>query len=541
MGFHGPQDRRAKKFDASKAGKPKKRMGRPPAWLDSTTGLTRVERVITFLESLPITKGILEGSKMVLLPGQLAFVEAIYGTLAEDGRRQYRLAIKSEPRGNGKTGLLAGLALCHLLGPESEKRGEVYSCAYNKLQAALIWAEMAAIVRSVPAFAERINIHRIQKMLEVVNGPGEGSIFESLSADDRRAHGLAPTLWIYDEFAQAPNSDLLDNLRTAMGKRREALGVIISTQAANDLHPLSQLIDEAAQGVDKSLYLQLASAPADADIFDEKVWFACNEALDKFLDLQEFRNQAVQARRLPAFKAKFQNLRLNQRIDANAQFISDPVWQECAGPVDLASLAGKPCYGGLDLSTTTDMSALCIYWPHNGAVIPYFWLPAEGLLDRDRKEGGHYRTWRDSGLLETTPGGAINFGAIITRLAEISKQFDLRGVGYDRAFIKVFKMRCEEMGVDVPLTEFGQGYVSMAPAVQALEAAIIDKRIHHGGNPILRWQVGNAAIEMDPAGNRKVTKKRSSGHVDGLVALLMAIGTAALNATVEKDYQILFV
>jgi phage terminase large subunit-like protein len=478
---------------------------------------------------------------MVLLPGQRAFVEAIYGTLAEDGRRQYRLAIKSEPRGNGKTGLLAGLALCHLCGPEAELRGEVYSCAYNKLQAALIFAEMAAIVRAVPAFADRINIHRIQKMLEVMKGPGEGSIFESLSADDRRAHGLAPTLWIYDEFAQAPNSDLLDNLRTAMGKRRESLGVIISTQAANDLHPLSVLIDEAAQGVDKSLYLQLATAPADADIFAEETWFACNEALGKFLDLAEFRNQAVQARRLTGFRAKFQNLRLNQRIDASSQFISDPVWMECAAPVDLAGLAGKACYAGLDLSTTTDMSALALYWPHNGAVLPYFWLPAEGLLDRDRKEGGHYRTWRDSKLLETTPGGAINFAAIIQRLGEISTQFNLRAVGYDRAFIKTFKVRCDEMGLEFPLVEFGQGYVSMAPAVQALEAAIIDKRIHHGGHPILRWQVGNAAIETDPAGNRKVTKKRSSGHVDGLVALLMAIGTATLQGTVEKDYQILFV
>ena len=127
MGLKGPQDRRSKKFDIQKAGKPKGIRGRPPTWLNSTTGLSRVERVITFLESLPITKGILVGTKMVLLPGQLAFVEAIYGTLADDGRRQYRLAIKSEPRGNGKTGLLAGLALCHLCGPEAEQRGEVYS------------------------------------------------------------------------------------------------------------------------------------------------------------------------------------------------------------------------------------------------------------------------------------------------------------------------------------------------------------------------------------------------------------------------------
>ena len=237
-------------------------------------------------------------------------------------------------------------------------RGEVYSCAYNKLQAALIFAEMKAIIEAMPDFWARVNLQRYGKVIEVMSGDGEGSIFESLSADDKRAHGLSPTLWIYDEFAQAPNSDLLNNLKTAMGKRSESLGVIISTQAANDQHPLSQMIDDAAMEQDQSVYLQLAAAPVDADIFDEKTWFACNEALGKFLDLKEFKNQAVQAKRLPGFRAKFQNLRLNQRIDATTKFISDPVWMQCAKPVDMQALAGKPCYAGLDLSTTTDMSAL---------------------------------------------------------------------------------------------------------------------------------------------------------------------------------------
>ena len=231
---------------------------------------------------------------------------------------------------------------------------------------------MKAIVEAVPDFAARVNIQRYGKIIEVMEGEGAGSIYESLSADDKRAHGLSPTLWIYDEFAQAPNTDLLDNLRTAMGKRSESLGVIISTQAANDQHPLSQMIDDAALGDDPSVYLQLAAAPDDADIFDEKAWFACNEALGKFLDLNEFRAQAAQAQRLPSFRAKFENLRLNRRIDANVQFISDPDWMQCVGPIDLPALAGKPCFAGLDLSTTTDTSALCLYWPHNGAVLPYF-------------------------------------------------------------------------------------------------------------------------------------------------------------------------
>ena len=190
-----------------------------PAWKRK---LSRVDRIISFLQSLPVTKGIYAGRKMKLLPGQRKFIEAVYGRVSKDGRRKIRLAIKSEPRGNGKTGLLAGLALAHLLGPECEMRGEIYSSAYNKLQAALIFAEMKAIIEAVPEFECRCNLQRYGKVIEVLDGDGIGSVYESLSADDKRAHGLSPSFWVFDEFSQSPNSDLLDNLRTAMGKRSES-------------------------------------------------------------------------------------------------------------------------------------------------------------------------------------------------------------------------------------------------------------------------------------------------------------------------------
>jgi phage terminase large subunit-like protein len=528
MGLRGPAPSRRSKNPAQ--------IFKTPAWKRKRS---RAARIIAFLEALPITKGILAGTKMKLLAGQRTFVEAVYGRLAPDGRRKIRIAIKSEPRGGGKTGLVAGLMLAHLLGPECEPRGECYSAAYNKLQAALLFAEMKAIIEAVPEFEWRCNIQRHNKIIEVMSGDGAGSTYESLSADDKRAHGLSPSFWAYDEYAQAPNSDLLDTLRTSMGKRRESLGIIISTQAANDWHPLSQLIDDSALGQDPSVYLQLAAAPIGADIFDEQVWFACNEALGKFLDLDEFRAQAEQAKRLTSLRAKFQNLRLNMRVDARVEFISDVDWMGCAAPLDMPLLRGKPCYAGLDLSQTTDMSALVLYWPHDGSVAPFFWLPEEGLLDRDRKEGGHYRAWRDAGLLETTPGKAINFKAIIHRLAEIRARYDLVTVAYDRAFIKSFNARCEEEGVRLPLKEYGQGFVSMSPAVQLLEAAVLDKRIHHGGHPILRWQMSNVAIEMDSAANRKLSKKRAIGHIDGVVSLLMALAIAEQPQPAVLDIQAL--
>ena len=386
---------------------------------------------------------------------------------------------------------------------------------------------MKAIVERVPELAERVNVQRHYKILEVMDGPGAGSIYESLSADERRAHGLSPSLWIFDEYGVARNSELFDNLLTAQGKRAEGLGIVISTQAANDQHPLSQLIDDGMLGTDPSVYVQLACAPDDADIFAETTWIACNEALGHFLDEKEFRAQARRAKRLPSFRAKFQNLRLNMRVDADARYISDQDWMKCADAVSRKALAGEVCYAGLDLCRLRDMTALVLFFPTSGAVVPFFWLPAEGLLERGEGESTPYRLWRDQGLLEVTPGRALDYKFVVRRLAEIAAEFAVTAIAYDRAFIKQLQRLLDEEGIRVPLQEFGQGFVSMAQPVQALEAAVLDGRIRHGGHAILRWNVSNAAIDVDAAGNRKVTKKRSAGHVDGLVALLMAMGAAA--------------
>jgi phage terminase large subunit-like protein len=261
-------------------------------------GLSRVERVRAFLEDLPITKGPLAGHKMELLRTQVEFIEEVYGNLLPDGKRKRRLAIKSEPKGNGKTGLVAGLCLCHLLGPESEQRGEVYSAAIDRQQAALLFNEMEAIILRVPEFAMRMNITRFHKRMEVLSGDGAGSIYEALSADARRAHGLSPSLFAYDEFAQARDRVLLDNLINGLGKRSEALGIVISTQAPTDDHALSQLIDDGLSEEDDSIFVQLTAAPEDADPFSEQTWLDCNPALGKYLSLEEMRAAAERARRL---------------------------------------------------------------------------------------------------------------------------------------------------------------------------------------------------------------------------------------------------
>ena len=324
-------------------------------------GLTRAQRVVAFLQFLPITKGKLIGSKLKLLPGQRAFIEDVYGRTEAN---RVRLAVLSEPRGNGKTGLIAGLALCHLLGPEAEFRGECYSAAIDRQQAGLISNEMEAIILQVPEFAAVTNFKRWPyRTIEVSDGPGQGSKYEALSADARRGHGLAPSFWAYDELAQAKDRVLLDALQTAMGKRKRSLGMVISTQAANDDHPLSQIIDDGLNGIDPSIVVHLRTAAKEADPFDEAMIRSVNPAFGHFLDADDVLGEARRAKRMPAFEPAFRNLRLNQRIEAfdRVSLLRPEVWALGNGPIDEALFtSGRPVFGGLDLSARVDLTALVL-------------------------------------------------------------------------------------------------------------------------------------------------------------------------------------
>jgi phage terminase large subunit-like protein len=503
-----------------------------------TRGLTRAERVIAFCEHLPITKGILAGQRMRLLPNQREFINRIYGELDDDGRRMVRTAIKSEPRGNGKTGLICALALCHLLGPEAEARGEVYSAAIDKKQASLLFAEMAAIIDEVPEFDERTNVQRFHKIIEVLDGPGKGSIYEALSADVRRGHGLAPSLWIYDEYAQVKTSELFDNLQTAQGKRKESLGIVISTQAAFDHHPLSVLIDDAAKGEEPTTYLQITAAPEDADPFDENVWQAVNPAWGTFLDEIEFRAQAARAQRMPSFLPRFLNLRLNMRVETEARFLAAADWRACAADVDPEALRGQRCYLGLDLSSTADLTALAAYFPATHDLLLWFWKPKEGLDAAEVLDHVPYRTWVRQGFIEATPGRAIDKGFVVHRLGEIGATYDVQGVAFDRWGMKEAERIMADEGVKLPLTPWGQGFQDMSPALSAVETLVLLGELRHPCNPVLDWCVSNAVVTMDAAGGRKLDKSKATGRIDGLQAAAMAIGLAARTPPKRKSvYQ----
>lgn len=497
-------------------------------------GLSRVGRIIAFLEFLPITKGKLLGRRMKLLPKQRRFIERVYKPTKA---KRTRLAIKSEPRGNGKTGLIAGLGLCHLLGPEAEPRGEVYSAAIDRQQAGLMFNEMEAIIIAVPEFAARVNMQRFHKRMEVLAGVGNGSVYEALSADARRAHGLAPSFWVYDELAQARDGELLENLRTAMGKRKASLGMVISTQAPTDDHPLSLLIDDALQGHDDTVVLELETAPLDADPFARETIQACNSAAGIFLDLEDIVKEAEQARRVPMFAARYRNLRLNQRIDGNAEnrVITRPIWDACRAEIDLADLRGRKCFGGLDLSAKHDLTALVLAFPDDEADVGYdllsfFWTPVGQMEARQVRERDLFKTWMDRGHLIGVPGPVIKYRYMATTLRDLLRQFDIQAIGYDAWRIDDFKVDMDEAGVELPLEGYVQGFKSISPAVEYFVELALSGRLRHDGNPVLTSCVANAIVVRDAAGNSKIDKDKSnrasSVRIDGLQAALMALGTA---------------
>ena len=501
--------------------------------------LSRVERVFAFLEFLPITKGKLAGRKMKLLPAQRQFIEDIYGRTHAD---RVRIAIFSEPRGNGKTGLIAGLELCHLLGPESEPRGEVYSAGIDRLQASLIFNEMEAIILQVEEFSVRCNVQRFRKQIEVLDGEGIGSKYEALSSDARRAHGLSPTFWAYDELAGAKDRDLLDNLTTAMGKRERSLGVVISTQAADDTHPLSQLIDDARDSPDRSMVCHLISAPMDADPFSPDVIRSVNPAFGTFLDESDVMAEAERARRMPSFESAFRNLRLNQRIspDGRDQLLTPEQWEKGAGPVnaELFTTDARLVYGGIDLSARVDLTALvwaCEDDDGNIHLLPRAWTPADTLLERVHRDRAPYDAWARAGFLVAVPGIAIDYDWVAQALGDDAARMNIVRLNYDRWRIEILRQSLARLGIAVPLEPFGQGFKDMSPAVEAFEQLALEGRIRHGNNPLLRWCFSNALVSRDAAGNRKLDKSKAFGRIDVAVAAIMAVGAMKANAQPAVD------
>lgn len=483
-------------------------------------GMPPADKVLAFLRALPIVSGLRAGQTMELLDFQERFVRAVYEPTDKDGHRLVRLAALSVARGNGKSAVLAGLSLAHLLGPMREPYGECYAAALDREQAAVLYRMARAYIEAVPWMAARVNIRDWHK--EITDEQTQ-SIWRALTSDARKAHGLAPSFWVADEVAQWRSRELWDNLKTGMAKRESALGVTISTQAADDLHFWSEILDAEPS---PSFYVQLHAAPEGCGLHDRTAWAAANPALGAFLNENEFADSAAMAARSPSFEPAFRLLNLNQRIDAESRFINPADWEANGTPFDLTELEGERCYGGLDLSSTRDLTALSLWFPDAGKLLVWHFVPADTIGERVERDRVPYDRWAADGWIETTVGRATDRVAVARRLADIRQLYDVQGIAFDRwRFEDLAKLLSDE-GIELPMIEFVPGFKSYAAAVDAFERAVLERRMQHNNSPILKWQAGNVVIETDPAGNRKPTKAKSLDRIDGIVSAIMACSLA---------------
>lgn len=492
--------------------------------------LTRGERNIAWIERhCRIPEGRDVGKPVRLRDWQKDELRRIY-----DNPAGTRRAILSFGRKNGKTALSSFILLLHLCGPEARANSQLYSAAQSREQAAILFALAAKVVRMSPDLSQYVGIRDTAKQLYC----GElGTLYRALSAEASTAYGLSPVLIIHDELGQVkgPRSELYEALETATGAQENPLSIVISTQAPTDADLLSLLIEDAQTGADPRVVLSLYTAGMELDPFSDEAIIAANPAFGDFQNATETRAMAEDARRMPSREAEYRNLILNQRVDMNAPFISRSVWQACAGPV-VADFKGLPVFGGLDLSEVNDLTALVLVSPVEKVwnVRPTFWLPGQGLAEKSRADRVPYDVWASQGWLQTTPGPTVDYEFVAQYLWRLCQSNDVRKIAFDRWnwrhlkpwLVKAGFEEAQLEGDHAIFAQMGQGFQSMSPALRDLESVILNRMIAHGGHPVLTMCAANATVQADPAGNRKLSKSKSHGRIDGMVALAMAMAVA---------------
>lgn len=434
--------------------------------------------------------------------------------------------------------------LGHLIGPEAIKNGEIYSAANDREQAAQVFKVAAQMVRADPELLALVKVVDSTKSIACY---GNGSFYRAISAEAGTKHGLNPTVVIFDELAQAKSRELYDVLDTSMGARAEPLFVTISTQSNDPEHILSKLIDDGLNAGDPTICVHLYAVPDDCpDIFDPKVWKLANPALGDFRSAADFKALADKARRMPADEPSFRNLFLNQRFSADTPLIARVDWKACQGDAGLKD--GEEIYLALDNASTTDLAALVAVSAKDGdRVAAWFWKPQALVEEHSRRDFGtgtrRYEEWAEAGWLDLTPGRSIQPAFIVAKVAELAARYRVLGLAYDRWRIADFLRHLGEEGVvahvdegdGIRLVAWGQGFRDMAPAVDAFERAVLDGKLRHPGSPVLTWNVGNAVVVTDPAGNRKLDKAKARFRIDGAIATAMALGLKARDAVDTFD------
>lgn len=498
---------------------------------------TRAEAVIGWIEDwLKVPEGAFVGQPVKLRPWQREIIASIYD-------QPTRQALVTLGRKNGKSALIAMLVLVHLVGPESRRNAQIYSSAQSRDQASIVFSLAAKMVRMDTDLNEAVKVRdSIKELFSVLTGVR----YKALSADATTAYGLSPVLVIHDELGQVrgPRSELYDALESAMGAQAAPLSIVISTQAPTDADLLSVLIDDARAGHDPRTRLVMYAAEPDDDPWVAETWRKANPALGDFRSLEEMRREAEKAKRLPTFEASFRNLLLNQRVAVADHFLTPDVWRLNGEPPDPDALEEWDVWAGLDLSGTSDLTALVLVAAEPDGtlhVLPRFWAPEHGVRERAARDRAPYDVWAKAGHLDlTTTGRTVDYAFVARELAGLTERCRLKAVGFDRWRIGDLERELGKIGVTIPLVPIGQGFKDMGPAVEKLADVALNGKMRHGMHPVLSWNAANAITRADEAGNLKFDKRRATGRIDGIVALAMAIEVMGRQeVATEPEYQVL--
>ena len=459
---------------------------------------------------------------------QKKFILAIY-----DNPHVTDTAILSIARKNAKTGLIAFILLAHIVGPEARLNSRIISGAQSREQAAEVYNLASKCVDLSPKLRGKIKTVASKKMLIGLRMNVE---YQAISAEGKTAHGKSPVLAILDEVGQikGPDDEFVDAIETSQGAYQDALIIYISTQAADDADFFSILIDDARKNKPKKTVCHVYEADIEDDILSYETWKKANPALGLFRSEKDIRKLAESADRMPSKENRFRNLNLNQRVAVKAPFVSKKIWLKCGKKHNVKIEDCEEFYGGLDLSKRTDLTAFVLIGRKgtDWYVFCWFWTPEEGLKERAKTDRKPYLTWVKQGFLYTTPGSVIDYEFIAREMGEICENLDLKAIAFDRYRMDVLQGELDDLAIDLPMVKWGQGFKDMAPALDAVEAKLLNGTIHHGSHPVLTMCAANSMVTTDPAENRKLDKSKTTGRIDGMVALAMACGVA------ERDHEL---
>lgn len=493
------------------------------------------ERAVRFLRALKHPKNPARGNPFQLDPWQERIIRRIYGPRHDDGTRIVKTVVLLLPRGNRKTSIAAALALLHTLGPERIPGGEVISAAADRKQARLGYAEALGIIRSDKRL---VAVTALQDYRNRITSKKWGSFYEAISCDAGTQHGRTPVFVLADELHAWKKRDLWDVLKSGLVKVKGSLLVVATTAGRGQENIAWDIVEDARKVTrgevdDPSILPIIFEAGKDEDWRDEVVWHRVNPGLAHgYPDIEGLRQLAREGERRPGDREAFRQLNLNVWLDHSADpFVEMDVYDEGAAPVDLDALEDEPCWLGVDLSSTTDLTAVVAAWRDGdgGYIIhPWFFCPGDNLRARADRDGVPYPAWADAGHIIPTPGNVVDFRYVEDTIRDLCKRFKVQDIAFDPHLARNSLNTLLEEGL--PATEMRQGWVTMAPAVKELERAIVGGRFAHGGHPVLRWCFENIAVHTDPAGNRMFHKGKSRDRIDGAVACAMAVGRASAPA-----------